>query len=206
MAWLIACEESQTVCKAFRNNGIEAFSCDIIPTRGNPDWHIEDDAIKVAYERKWDGMIAFPPCTYLSNAGIGYFNEQRYGEKAIQRKIFRLEAYNFFMKLYNADIDKICIENPVGYLNSHFRKPDQVIHPYFFGEPWLKKTCLWLKNLPKLKSTNIIEPTGKWVKSGNKITHARFHDVLEGGKDNQKHRSKTFDGIAEAMAEQWGLL
>lgn len=103
-------------------------------------------------------MIAHPPCTYLSNAGIGWFNENKFGEKAKQRKILRIEAYDFFMKLYNADIKRICIENPTGWMNSHFRNPDQIIQPYYFGDSESKRTCLWLKNLPKLRHTNIVKP------------------------------------------------
>src|ERR1041384_921565 len=108
------------------------------------------DAIEVAYSGCWDLMIAHPPCTYLSNAGIGWFNVERYGEKAVERSIKREQALQFFLKLYRAPIEKVCIENPVGYANSEFRKPNQTIHPWFFGDPHMKRTCLWLRGLSRL--------------------------------------------------------
>ena len=166
MKVLIGCEESQEVCKAFRALGHEAYSCDVLPcSGGHPEWHIQGDiftAIYADYKEgtlltqdlkpllipKWDMLIGFPPCTYLTNAGIGYFNEERYGEKAVKRKALRLEAAKFFMALYNCHIPKVALENPVGWMNSSFRKPDQILQPYYFGEPHVKNICLWLKNMP----------------------------------------------------------
>ena len=218
MRILIACEESQTVCLTFRERGHEAFSCDIQDcSGGHPEWHIKDDAIKVAYSGEWDMMIGHPPCTYLSNAGIGWFNE-KYGEKAIIRKANRTEAMDFFMKLYNAPIEKICIENPVGYPNSFFRKPDQVIHPYFFGDEHKKGTCLWLKNLPKLfycKQDSLFETKTVVEPKIMSIQYRKPSKYYKGGEEkkryftdaysrNAKTRSKTFPGIAQAMATQWG--
>ena len=151
MKILIACEESQTVCKAFRDRGFEAYSCDIQDcSGGHPEWHIKDDAIKVLYNNKWDLVIAHPPCTYLSFAGNGWFNIDKYGDKAIERHSLRKQAEDFFLKFYNYP-GKIAIENPRGSINSKI-KPTQIIHPFFFGDEEKKTTCLWLKNLPKLIS------------------------------------------------------
>jgi len=209
MKVLIACEESQRVCLEFRKLGHEAYSCDPFEFSGqHPEWHIFDDVLNHLNDG-WDMMIAFPPCTYLSNAGIRWFNEERYGERAKIRKLKRLEAFNFVLKLANAPIPKICIENPVGWLNSHWRKPDQIIQPYQFGEPDSKRTCLWLKNLPKLKPTEIVKPRiyGYYKKGKKKGEPIYFHDskFLNTNKENLSvERSKTFPGIAKAMAEQWG--
>nr|DAG56052.1 MAG TPA: tRNA (cytosine(38)-C(5))-methyltransferase [Caudoviricetes sp.] len=161
---LVACEESQRVCIEFRKLGFNAFSCDIRACSGDhPEWHIQGDVIKVmqAYDFEtmtlerhaihgWDCMIAFPPCTYLTNTGNRWFNVERYGEKARERIAQRIKAREFFMRLYNANIKHIAIENPIGHINTAFRKPDQIIQPYFFGDPERKSTCLWLKGLPPL--------------------------------------------------------
>lgn len=211
MRILIACEESQTVCKAFRARGHEAYSCDIQEcSGGEPDWHIMGDALDYANRDKWDLMIAHPPCTYLTNAGIGYFNEVKYGEKAIQRKKLRLEAAEFFMKLMNAPIPKVALENPVGWMNSYYRKPNQTIHPWFFGDPHMKRTCLWLRGLPRLNGSIYAEPPkplsiqarrpGKHY-SGGEVKYRYFTDVKS--STSAKERSKTFPGIAAAMAAQW---
>jgi site-specific DNA-cytosine methylase len=206
MKVLIACEESQRVCIAFREKGHEAYSCDIEPcSGGHPEWHIQDDVLK-HLDKDWDLIIAHPPCTYLSNAGIAWFNEEKYGEKAIKRKKDRLEAFDFFMKFANAKCEKICIENPVGYVNSHWRKPDQTIQPYMFGDADSKRTCLWLKGLPKLKPTKIVEPKiyAYYKKGKKKGKPIYWCDYKMFGEDRAKIRSKTFEGIARAMAEQWG--
>ena len=193
MKILIACEESQTVCKAFRNKGHEAYSCDIQPcSGGHPEWHIQGDAIKEAYIGNYDMMIAHPPCTYLSVAGAGHLypksvlNEERYKKG--------LEARDFFMKLINAPIDKIVVENPLHFKIFDLPHYTQIIHPYHFGEPFMKRTCLWIKGLPSLEHTNVVAgvPTAK----------ATWYN--KGGKDRQKNRSKFWTGIAEAMANQWG--
>lgn len=193
MKILIACEYSATVRDAFRKLGHDAWSCDIIPTDGDPTYHIQGDVIE-ALNQDWDMMIAHPPCTYLSNAGArhlypkGILNQERY-EKG-------LEAKEFFMQLYNADIPLIVIENPIPSKIYELPKYTQTIQPYEFGHPFKKKTCLWLKGLPKLQPTNIVEAAQSTKVPGNWFN--------KGGKDRQKNRAKTFQGIADAMAEQWG--
>lgn len=228
MKILIACEESQAVCKAFREKGHEAYSCDIIEcSGGHPEWHIMQDALPLLNGKcnfktcdgtehtiadKWDMIIAFPPCTYLSVAGNGYLNVEKYGQAAILRHQLREEAADFFMKFVNADCERICIENPVGYMNTKYRKPDQTIHPYFFAENendkknyHKKRTCLWLKGLYPLGRKNILpEPKPIYVDrvSGKKRYYC---DAITGNsKDGAKKRSKTFPGVAKAMADQWG--
>lgn len=205
MKILIACEESQEVCKAFRALGHDAYSCDIIEcSGGHPEWHLKQDVIPLLNE-KWDMIIAFPPCTYLTVTGNRWFNVDSYGEKAIQRKKDREDAIRFFMAFVNADCDKIAIENPVGVMSTVYRKPDQIVHPYLFGDPERKGTCLWLKGLPKLKPTNIVEPNIIAYKNG-KGTDSPWHMNTIGlpKQERAKLRSKTFPGIAKAMAEQWG--
>lgn len=194
MKVLVACEESQRVCIAFRNRGHEAYSCDILPcSGGHPEWHIQDDVLK-HLDEGWDLMIAHPPCTYLSNAGArflypkGVLNQER-----LQKG---LEAKEFFMALYNADIPKICVENPVSSRIFNMPTYTQEIQPYMFGHPFKKKTRLWLRNLPPLMPTKVVD-----VSESTKIAGNWFN---KGGKERQKNRSKTFEGIAEAMAEQWG--
>jgi hypothetical protein len=194
MRVLVACEESQAVTKEFRKKGHEAYSCDIEPcSGGHPEWHIQGDVIPLL-EQTWDMIIAFPPCTYLSNAGArhlypkGVLNTKRY-EKGV-------EAKDFFMLFYNADCDFICVENPTPSKIYELPLPSQVIQPYMFGHPVKKRTLLWLKGLPPLKPTAIVEPTTNCKVPGNWYN--------KGGKDRQRNRSKTFPGIAKAMAEQWG--
>lgn len=209
MKVLVACEESQTVCKAFRKRGHEAYSCDIIEcSGGHNEWHIMQDVIpllngncefetvdgtKHKIDGKWDLIIAHPPCTYLSNAGArflypkGVLNEDRLN--------LGLTAKEFFMKLYNADCDKICVENPIPSRVFGLPKYSQTVQPYEHGHPFKKKTCFWLKNLPLLQPTDIVD-----VRESTKIAGNWFN---KGGKDRQKNRAKTFEGIAEAMAEQW---
>lgn len=151
MKVLVACEESQAVCLAFRERGHEAYSCDLQPcSGGHPEWHFQDDVFAILKHIKPDLMVGHPPCTFLSNAGIGYFNTERYGMKAYDRMQYRLEASAFFVKLLSQPIEKICLENPVGFING-WLKPTQIINPYYFGDADKKKTCLWLKNLPQLK-------------------------------------------------------
>ena len=208
MKVLIACEESQEVCKAFRAKGHEAYSCDIQePSGGHPEWHILGDALKAIDGGqvttmdgethdigKWDLLIAHPPCTYLSNAGArflypkGVLNMERY-EKGV-------EAKEFFMKFLNCNCEKVCVENPLP--SKIFGLPDysQIIQPYEFGHPYKKKTLLWLKNLPYLKPTCVVE-----CQQSTKVPGNWFN---AGGKDRQRNRAKTFHGIAKAMAEQWG--
>lgn len=194
MKVLVACEESQRVCIAFREKGHEAYSCDIEPcSGGHPEWHIQDDVLK-HLDKDWDLIIAHPPCTYLSNAGArflypkGILNQDRLKKG--------LEAKEFFMKLYNANCPKICVENPISSKIFEMPQHTQEIQPFEFGHPFKKKTRLWLKGLEPLKATNIVE-----VSESTKIAGNWFN---KGGKDRQKNRSKTFEGIAKAMAEQWG--
>ena len=193
---LIACEESQAVCIEFRKLGHEAFSCDILScSGGHPEWHIQGDVLE-QLDKGWDMMIAHPPCTYLSNAGARFLYPK--GVLNNERLQKGLDAKKLFMALYAANIQKICIENPLP--SSIFGLPphSQVIQPYHFGHPFKKRTQLWLKNLPLLDCTDIVA-----VSESTKIAGNWFN---KGGKDRQKNRSKTFPGIAKAMAEQWGNL
>lgn len=190
---LVACEESQRVCNAFRKRGFEAYSCDIQETSGeHPEWHILGDVREILY-RKWDLIIAHPPCPYLSAAGArflypkGVLNWERYQKG--------LEAKDFFFLFYNHPCPHIAIENPTPCKIFGLPPYTQVIQPYYFGHPYQKRTLLWLKGLPKLEPTNMIE---------NPISTRNAKWFNCGGKERQKIRSKTFHGIAEAMAEQWG--
>lgn len=220
---LIACEESQRVCIAFRELGHEAYSCDIQePSGGHPEWHILEDAISVlnpdketgfiAFDtmggksiavHKWDLVIAHPPCTYLSNAGAcrlypksGQLNQERY-KKGLQAK-------EFFMRFLNADCEHIAVENPIPTRIFNLPPYSQIIQPYEYGHPYTKKTCLWLKGLPKLTPENIVKPLGGWVCGNSEIwkRQAAKGEVI-GKEKSAKHRSKTFEGIAKAMAQQW---
>ena len=202
---LVACEESQRVCIAFRERGHNAFSCDIVDcSGGHPEWHLQQDVLPLLKE-KWDMIIAFPPCTYLTVTGNRWFNIDRYGEKAIQRHKERKDAIDFFMAFANADCEKIAIENPVGIMSSEWRKPNQIINPWQFGDAFEKKTCLWLKGLPELKPTNIVEiPPRKRFDSGKSMPSWYAEAWHLPKEERAKLRSKTFPGIARAMAEQWG--
>ena len=212
MKVLVACEESQEVCKAFRARGHEAYSCDIQPcSGGHPEWHILDDVLK--HLEGWGLIIAHPPCTYLTVSGNRHFDVSRYGQKAIDRLNDRVEAAEFFMQIVNAPCDHIAIENPVGYMNTHYRKPDQIIQPYYFGHPVSKKkTCLWLKNLPKLVPTDIVEPecihskgkSGGYSGPSWLVRDENGKIISYGDPRVARARSKTYSGIASAMAEQWG--
>lgn len=205
---LIACEESQIITMEFRKLGFEAYSCDIEPcSGGHPEWHLQQDVIPLL-EENWDLMIAHPPCTYLSNAGISWFNEKKYGNSAVKRKQKRIKAFNFVMTLAGSKIPKIAIENPVGWLNSHWRKPDQIIQPWQFGDTESKRTCLWLINLPTLKHTKIVKPKiYGYYKTGIKACMPIYgNNYLKLSKDRAKIRSKTFPGIARAMVEQWSKI
>lgn len=227
MKILIACEESQRVCTEFRKLGHEAYSCDIEPHSGEHDeWHIQDDVLPLLngdctfktadgvehkINGKWDMIIAFPPCTYLTSAGTRHFSLKcNPPEKVRAREEKRREAYNFFMQFVNADCDRIAIENPVGYMNTNYRKPDQIIHPYYFGDNAQKRTCLWLKGLDKLKDTNRLpKPEPKYICQGEKCKGKKIgwcegiKGTTGGQKGRAKARSKTFPGVAKAMAEQW---
>lgn len=196
MKILIACEESQAVCKAFRTRGFEAYSADIQPcSGGHPEWHIQgrlEDIIGSGDE--WEMIIAFPPCTHLAVSGARYFKEK----KADGRQQF---AIAFFMMIANRNCKRIAIENPVGIMSTEWRKPDQIIQPWQFGHPESKSTCLWLKGLPRLQYTNVLElpESGRW----NNQTQGGQNN-LPPSRDRAKIRSKTYSGIARAMARQWG--
>lgn len=197
MKILVACEESQAVTIELRKLGHEAYSCDIEPcSGGHPEWHLQQDVTQLL-KIKWDMIIAHPPCTYLSNAGARHLypahvlNADRYAKG--------LQAKEFFMKFYEADCDRIAIENPIPSKIYGLPPYSQIIQPYEYGHPYKKKTCLWLKGLPLLQATkNVTEEIESTKKAGNWFN--------KGGKDRQKNRAKTFSGIAKAMAEQWAGL
>lgn len=180
---LIACEESAIVRDAFRARGFDAWSCDIIETAGDPRWHIQGDAVEVAYGQQWDAMIAFPPCTHLAVSGARWFKDKQ-AEQVI--------ALQFVRDLLDAPIPHIALENPVSIISSRIRKPDFTIQPWQFGHGEVKRTCFWTKNLPALVPTNVVE--GR---------EARVHRMPP-GPDRAKLRSRTFTGVARAMAHQWG--
>lgn len=210
---LIGCEYSGIVRDAFTNLEYDATSCDILPTESIGK-HYQGNIFDILYSENWDVLIAFPPCTYLTSAGLFRCNIENYGDKAIERIKLKHSAANFFLDLYNAPIKHIALENPAGYISSTILKPTQIINPYYFGEPQLKRTCLWLKNLPALQhykennlfdckthtnypdSLSIIKKTGK---------KRYFTDHLKNNKLKTAHsRNKTFQSIANAMALQWG--
>ena len=189
MKILIACEESQEVCKAFRALGHEAYSCDLLEcSGGHPEWHIQGDAVAEAYSGKYNLMIAFPPCTYLANSGVQHLH------KNPKRWVSLFEGAKFFKKLLDAPIKHIVIENPI--MHKYGKQligcnQDQVIQPWMFGHGEQKATCLWIKNLPKLQPTKIVEGREQRIWK------------IPPGPERQRLRSKTFPGIAKAMAEQW---
>lgn len=224
---LVACEESQRVCAAFRELGHNAYSCDVQePSGGHPEWHIKGDVTPIlnpsdhgnnvdfiGFETmdkvvhtvdKWDLIIAHPPCTYLTNSGSRWFDIEKYGDKARQRYKDREKAVEFFMQFVNANCKHIAIENPVGHMSSAYRKPDCIYNPYdFIGETECKKTCLWLKGLKPLKSNRGEElPSEKRTHNGYK---GHFGDKCYGWNDSEcsRLRSQTPIGVARAMAEQW---
>ena len=194
MRVLVACEESQAVTKEFRKLGHEAYSCDTLPcSGGHPEWHLQQDVIPLLSEQ-WDMIVAFPPCTHLAVSGAAWFEQKRKDGRQQQ-------GIDFFMEFANAPCEKIAIENPVCIMSTIWRKPDQIIQPYEYGHPESKKTCLWLKGLPLLKPTNILPlpESGYWQ---NQTPSGQ--NKLGPSPERAKLRSKTFPGIARAMAEQWG--
>jgi len=197
MRVLVACEESQTVTKAFRALGHEAWSCDIQEqSGGHPEWHILGDAMEALHCQKWDMLLAFPPCTHLSSSGARWWAEKRADGR-------QQEAFEFFMDLAHTDVARVCLENPVGIVSTLWRASDQIIHPYQFGHEAQKRTCLWLKGLPRLVPTNVVGRGKMYTrKDGNQT--AAWSALLPATKDRGKLRSKTFPGIAAAMAAQWG--
>lgn len=221
MKVLVACEESQEVCKAFREHGHEAYSCDIqMCSGGHPEWHIQGDVLQYINGDcnfftvggvwtnifgPWDLLIAHPPCTDLAVSGARWFREK-------QMDFRQQKACVFFMQMMLANAERIAVENPIGIMSTCYRKPDQIIQPWQYGHPISKSTCLWLKGLPKLKPTEIVEPNPV-DEHGFSIGGAMRHAVDENGKiigwndpRTAKARSKTFTGIAKAMADQWGQL
>jgi len=214
MKVLIACEESQRVCIAFREKGHEAYSCDILePSGGHPEWHIQGDALRLInghcefttmdgmthkIDGKWDLLIAHPPCTYISNAGVRFLYPGGKGVLNEERLRKGIEATHFLLRFLWADCDRIAVENPIPSTVYCLPKYTQVIQPYMFGHPLKKKTCLWLKNLPNLEPT---KPIPKEQCQSTKIAGNWFN---HGGKERQGNRAKTFPGVAAAMAEQWG--
>ena len=213
---LVACEESQAVTKAFRKLGYEAFSCDLLPcSGGHPEWHYQQDVFEVI-DKGWDLMIAHPPCTFLAGSGVAWlshkedthlpFEERRPHHLYPNRRQDMLDSIDFVKKLYNSDIVHVAIENPIGLLSSRWQKPDQIIQPYMFGDEATKSTCLWLKNLPKLEPTNIVGKGERTVFASGKSHPKWYADALKNAKtkeERQNLRSKTFQGIADAMANQW---
>lgn len=183
MRVLVACEYSATVRDAFRRRGHDAWSCDLLPSEGDPRWHIQGDVLE--HLDGWDMMIAHPPCTHLAVSGARWFAEKREEQQ---------EALEFVRALLDAPVARIALENPVSIISSRIRKPDQIIQPWQYGHGETKATCLWLKGLPKLAPTNIVE--GR---------EARVHRMPP-GPDRWKERSRTFAGIADAMADQWGVV
>lgn len=203
MKILVACEESQAVTNELRKLGHEAYSNDILPCSGcHPEWHLKCDALELL-KMEWDMIIAFPPCTYLTVTGNRWFSP-KYGDKALKRFENREKAAKFFTEIYYCKCEKVAIENPVGVMSKLFRKPDQIIQPYFFGDPYEKKTCLWLKGLKKLEPTKIINPGERVFYKSGKSMPKWYADLWKlPGKERATIRSKTFPGIAKAMAEQW---
>jgi site-specific DNA-cytosine methylase len=203
MRLLVACEFSGIVREAFRAKGHDAWSCDILPSDQPTLFHYKGDVLDILNDG-WDMMIAHPPCTHLAVSGARWFTE---GKKDWQLQI---EALKFVELLMLAPIEKIVIENPVSVISTKIRKPDQIIQPWQFGHPETKKTCLWLKNLPKLKSTKIVEPDYMRNKDGTYYMdkkgkrYSRIHFMSYKNSQRSKERSLTYKGIALAMADQWG--
>lgn len=203
MRVLIACEYSGVVRDAFRKLGHDAWSCDILPTDADPTYHFQCDVREIANDN-WDLMIAHPPCTYLTVAGNKWLKPE-YKDRFPERHEQMEEASEFFLYLVNLPIPMIAIENPIGRMSSIYKKPTQIIQPYQFGHPVRKATCLWLKNLPPIKPTNIVPYEVDVFASGN--TQSKWHTETGHIRDKverSKARSKTFQGIADAMAATWG--
>lgn len=218
MMVLVACEESQRVCEAFRVRGHEAYSADIQePSGGHPEWHILGDVLPIIngscefdtmdgahhrIDKPWDLLIAHPPCTYLTCTANRWFDVNKYGEKALERLDRRKFAFKFFMEFVKSNCNKVCVENPVGVMSTLFRNPDQIIQPYFFGEPYEKRTCLWLRGLQPLNPTNMVCPEQRKCYASGVSMPPWYSNVPK--NERARVRSKTFIGIAKAMAEQWG--
>jgi len=203
MRVLVACEYSGVVRRAFRELGHDAWSCDILPAEDGSEFHMQcpiEGVLHDAYVDRmldgrspWDLMIAHPPCTHLAVSGARWFKDKQKEQE---------DALAFVELLMDADIPRICIENPVSIISSKIRKPDQIVHPYMFGDPFTKATCLWLKGLPKLEPTNIVDKGERHITKSGRSLPAWYN--LPPSEDRGKIRSKTFEGFARAMAEQWG--
>lgn len=233
MKVLVACEESQATTKALRALGHEAYSCDILEcSGGHPEWHFNCDVFEIiknnggtlqngesAFVEEWDLMIAHPPCTFLSSSGASWYyhpedkhlpvKERRPHPRFPNRAQDRDDAISFFKAIYNAPIKRIAIENPIGIMSTHLRKPDQIVHPYHFGDEASKSTCFWLKNLKPLTHTNVV---GKGemttLKSGRRMPkwYCDALTIAKTPEERRNLRSKTFQGMANAMAAQWTVI
>ena len=192
MRVLVACEYSGAVRDAFRKRGHYAWSCDLLPSDSDNTFHYQGDVLNIINDG-WDLMIAHPPCTHLAVSGARWFKD-KFAEQE--------EALQFVQRLMNANIEQICIENPISIISSHIRKPDQIIQPWMFGDPFTKSTCLWLKNLPKLYETNVVDKGTRHITKSGKSLPDWYN--LPPSADRWKLRSRTFPGIANAMATQWG--
>ena len=211
MKILVACEESQTITKELRKLGHKAYSCDLVQgSGGHPEWHFQQDVFEVIESQHFDMAIMHPPCTFLAVSGARWMYNKD-GSVNAERKKNQILALDFVQKLMDAPIEKIAIENPISVISSQIRKPDQIVHPWMFGDKASKSTCLWLKNLPKLMHTDVVEK-GKfkeWIdgKTGKKKRQAMwYYEALLKAKSPQERRtlrSKTFKGMAKSMAEQW---
>jgi hypothetical protein len=220
MKILVACEESQAVTIELRKLGHKAFSCDLLPSSGgHPEWHFQQDVFEVI-NKGWDMMIAFPPCTYLAVSGARWmynpedkdldFKDRRPHPKHPNRRKQQADALDFVKQLMDAPISKIAIENPIGVISTMIRKPDQIVQPYHFGDKASKSTCLWLKNLPKLEATDLVDKGEFFEFVSKKGVKKRmpmwYYKALQNAKtpaERSTLRSKTFAGIAKAMANQW---
>lgn len=214
MLVLIGCEESQTICKEFRALGVEAYSCDLLPcSGGHPEWHLQMDVFEAIKLKKWDLGIFHPTCTFLSSSGAQWYyhpedrllpiDQRRPHPKYPNRAMDREDAVKFFLDLYNCDIPRVALENPVGIMSSRFRKPDFIVNPWQFGDSAQKTTCFWTRGLPELKPTNIVDK-GEFIitKSGKKLPKW-YVQVSSDPATRRTQRSKTFPGMAKAIAEQW---
>jgi hypothetical protein len=203
MKILIGCEESQTVCKAFRKLGFEAYSCDLLPASGgHPEWHLQIDVFEAIKLIRPEVGIFHPECTRLTVAANKYYKPE-YAERFPTIHEDRKKAVEFFLKIVETKIKYKAIENPIGIMSRLYRKPNQIIQPYQFGDAERKSTCLWLEKLPNLKPTNIVQPDIIFHKSGKTDSRLHFETLKLPKEERRKARSKTFEGIANAMAEQW---
>lgn len=189
---LVACESSARVRDEFRRMGHNAWSVDLVPTEGDPKYHIQGDVLEWV-GKGWDLVVAFPPCDRLTKVGARYW--PRWKADGSQQA-----AYDFVLAIYDSN-PVVALENSVGYLNTNWRPPNQIVHPWWFGDPWKKMTCLWLKGLPELVADNPVEPLGSWVDGG---WSGKGEQRTHGKVRNKQDRSRTFPGVARAMAEQWG--